>query len=413
MRVFHLVKAGKADRMTREELYALVWATPMIQLAKNYGISDVGLRKICVKHGIPTPHLGYWAKAAAGKKVKQPPLPPAPKYMPPEIRLTVVKPIDAPQELLAAQAIADQYEAANKVIVPPTRPEHLHAIAIKAEKILRKAKPNADGFVSCSTPDLPTLIIGPSSVDRAVLILDTLVKALLARGWKLELVEDSFCIVVQGERFTASFYETKQKIPHTPTKDDLKRQRDHDDLHNRYPTIYRNTQIYRSWDYKPSGRLAFRILDPTVYSWSNDRVVGRWMDHRSSKLETYLNAAMIALATGAARVKVRRAEEAEKARRQAEVEARHRRQIARCERATNRQKFLELKSETLVKLNRLEALSDFWREKLSESPNPLVARMHEDLLGLIKKLRQELSLEVLANDISRLGLVLTEDLQAD
>ena len=52
---------------TRQELYDLVWSTPMVKLAKEFGLSDVGLRKICVKHGIPTPPLGYWAKLNFGK----------------------------------------------------------------------------------------------------------------------------------------------------------------------------------------------------------------------------------------------------------------------------------------------------------------------------------------------------------
>jgi hypothetical protein len=40
---------------SRNELYELVWAKPMTHLAKELGLSDVGLRKICVKYGIPLP----------------------------------------------------------------------------------------------------------------------------------------------------------------------------------------------------------------------------------------------------------------------------------------------------------------------------------------------------------------------
>jgi hypothetical protein len=47
--------------VTRGELYELIWQTPMTKLAKSFGMSDVGLRKICKKNGIPTPPLGYWA----------------------------------------------------------------------------------------------------------------------------------------------------------------------------------------------------------------------------------------------------------------------------------------------------------------------------------------------------------------
>ena len=210
----------------------------MVHLAKTYGLSDVGLRKICVKHGIPTPPLGYWAKVAAGKKIEQPTLKPPQKYIATEIRLTVVEADDVPDELVSARAAADQYEADNKVIVPDTRPENLHQVAVKAERLLRKARPDDEGFVKCNSPGLPNLAIGPFSIDRAILILDTLIKASLDRGWRFEMVKDDFCIVVQDELFTVSIYETKQKVKHEPTKDDLKRQRSHDENHKRLPTLY-------------------------------------------------------------------------------------------------------------------------------------------------------------------------------
>ena len=39
--------------LTREELYAQVWAEPMTSLAQRYGLSDRGLAKICTTHGHP------------------------------------------------------------------------------------------------------------------------------------------------------------------------------------------------------------------------------------------------------------------------------------------------------------------------------------------------------------------------
>ena len=44
--------------MKRSELYRLVWQTPMMHLAKTYGLSDVGLAKIRRKHNIPRPPRG-------------------------------------------------------------------------------------------------------------------------------------------------------------------------------------------------------------------------------------------------------------------------------------------------------------------------------------------------------------------
>lgn len=53
----------------REELYKKVWERPVQIVAKDFGMSDVGLAKICRKLFIPLPGRGYWAKKAAGKKV--------------------------------------------------------------------------------------------------------------------------------------------------------------------------------------------------------------------------------------------------------------------------------------------------------------------------------------------------------
>src|SRR5690242_15428643 len=64
-----------AVRLTREEIYQQVWAEPMVSLAKKYGLSDVGLAKICIKQRIPRPGLGYWRSKEVGLRVRQTPRP--------------------------------------------------------------------------------------------------------------------------------------------------------------------------------------------------------------------------------------------------------------------------------------------------------------------------------------------------
>jgi hypothetical protein len=61
--------------MKRSELYEKVWSAPMTKLAKELGISDVGLAKACRRHDVPAPPRGYWAKLAAGHKPPRTPLP--------------------------------------------------------------------------------------------------------------------------------------------------------------------------------------------------------------------------------------------------------------------------------------------------------------------------------------------------
>ena len=62
-------------RITRRELYEKVWQTPMQKLANEFGLSDVGLAKLCRRHQIPVPARGYWARLHVGQEPKRPPLP--------------------------------------------------------------------------------------------------------------------------------------------------------------------------------------------------------------------------------------------------------------------------------------------------------------------------------------------------
>ncbi|MEO8033056.1 MAG: hypothetical protein ABI837_01395 [Acidobacteriota bacterium] len=53
----------------RERLYEEVWSEPTQKVAQKYGMSDVGLSKICKQLQIPKPPRGYWAKKQAGRPV--------------------------------------------------------------------------------------------------------------------------------------------------------------------------------------------------------------------------------------------------------------------------------------------------------------------------------------------------------
>ena len=61
-------------RLSREQLYELVWVKPMQHLAKEYGVSDRALAKLCSRRQVPVPPRGYWAKKLSGGKVEQPKL---------------------------------------------------------------------------------------------------------------------------------------------------------------------------------------------------------------------------------------------------------------------------------------------------------------------------------------------------
>lgn len=59
----------------RDKLYSEVWTEPVTKVAKRYNVSDVAVAKACRKLRIPLPGRGYWARIAAGQKIKQTALP--------------------------------------------------------------------------------------------------------------------------------------------------------------------------------------------------------------------------------------------------------------------------------------------------------------------------------------------------
>ena len=72
----------ESKRVSRDELYGLVWTTPMSRLASEFGITGNGLAKICDRLDVPYPPRGYWAKKVAGKPVVTFKLPARPDDVP-------------------------------------------------------------------------------------------------------------------------------------------------------------------------------------------------------------------------------------------------------------------------------------------------------------------------------------------
>jgi len=64
----------------RETLYKQVWEKPVSSVAKEYGVSDTAIAKVCRRLNIPLPPRGYWAKVHAGQA---PQIPDLPEYIPP------------------------------------------------------------------------------------------------------------------------------------------------------------------------------------------------------------------------------------------------------------------------------------------------------------------------------------------
>ena len=63
------------SRLSREELYELVWSEPMLKVAARFGVSSSYMARVCTLLNVPRPERGYWAKLAVGRAPTKPPLP--------------------------------------------------------------------------------------------------------------------------------------------------------------------------------------------------------------------------------------------------------------------------------------------------------------------------------------------------
>ena len=202
----------KEDRFERAELYEMVWSTPMSRLAKQFHISDVGLRKICKKLGVPAPSLGYWAKKANSKAARQVPLP---KWTGPTlyVRRRVVDEEAVARRNKAAQLLTQAKTAASAVIEFKDDSEQFHPLVRRTERSMRKPG-REDHGLSCSraTKTFSVLVSIPN-LPRALRVLDALWCGLAARGAKAEAPADGVLVVViDGEHMGLQIRESVRRI---------------------------------------------------------------------------------------------------------------------------------------------------------------------------------------------------------
>ncbi|WP_155626359.1 hypothetical protein [Burkholderia diffusa] len=65
----------KANRIDREFLYEKVWTIPMIELAKQFGVSRPTIKWACQQLRVPLPPQAYWIHRKRGHLLPRPDLP--------------------------------------------------------------------------------------------------------------------------------------------------------------------------------------------------------------------------------------------------------------------------------------------------------------------------------------------------
>jgi len=272
------------DSLTRQNLYELVWSKPMLHIARDYNMTDTGIRKYCKRYDIPTPTSGYWMKLAHKKPVRRKPLPVKNRSADEPTNLVPAKPPSIETEKARETAQAKQDQVQSVLTVSDKLPSNTHGLVRKVRTALRGIKPDDHGFIELNDPTLPQISIGKASISRVLLLMQTLFKYAEKIGYTIKPNERHLCWFVNGEPFPIRIYEANNKISHKPTRKDLQKQANHD----RWRTD--DKIIYRKWDYVPSGKLTISLRDTNSYRWysNSNHLARRWSDRKSAALETFI-----------------------------------------------------------------------------------------------------------------------------
>jgi len=194
-------------KLTRQQLYELIWSESLLSISKRYDISDNGLRKICLRMNIPLPPRGYRQKHAAGQKVYPEPLPED---------CSVKDSVDLKLRLgdRNGNSIGTRTkEIENHNSLPTTVPGSLkkpYPLIKDAKEALldkRNRHRNCDR-IACSQGSVVNIQVSPGKANRSLRIYDTFIKLFLARGH--EIVHDNFwgSFMIYGEVYKISIRES-------------------------------------------------------------------------------------------------------------------------------------------------------------------------------------------------------------
>ena len=201
-------------KLTRKELYDLVWSEPMTAICKRFGVTDSGLRKHCASMNIPTPPMGYWSKLQNGKRIDKTPLPD--NYhgkqqnadandviidLTPPVNRQKVREMEISAENASVFNVPEVLYAKDPLIIDTKekfRKNSNENNYLKRNPYKNQIKETLDIFVSNET------------IDRALSIFSTVIKCLQFRGHSIKIEKNTTYAVINGEEIQINITERKK-----------------------------------------------------------------------------------------------------------------------------------------------------------------------------------------------------------
>ncbi len=302
--------------LTREQLYELVWAAPMLRLAETFGISSSYMARVCTELRIPRPGPGYWTQLELGRAPERPALPSArPGDM------TTWEPgisVGNTQQVISKQkALGDTVSPASPSSKVGRRPSRklalpgLHPLVKDAKPLFLKSREKKSGLLNPFKRMLVDIISSPELLDKALETANALFLALTKNGHQVMLAPSH--LRLRREDITIRETQERNRYYETPWAPDRPTVLFIDDVCiglTLYETLERVDTVYvngvylpirdlteqqrrrftgpRHWtatDYVPSGRMVLQAHCASSFrvSWME-----RWKETKSGELRTLI-----------------------------------------------------------------------------------------------------------------------------
>jgi hypothetical protein len=201
-------------RISREELFEMVWTEPFVSLSKKFEISDVGLRKICKRFNIPLPKRGHWQRLRAGKADPKPLLPIADSNH--DILLEEVERPLGQKIYPWTQRQLEIEKDPHINLVVPAKLRDPDPLIVSARNALNNPENKSWKFEGMrEARESLDIIVQPKLISRALAIMDTFIKLLRARGHKIENQYRETYVIIKEERIQIQIKERSKIVTET------------------------------------------------------------------------------------------------------------------------------------------------------------------------------------------------------
>jgi len=201
----------KVGYITRENLYEIVWAEPIAEVAEQFGVSDATVRNWCRRLRVPQPGHGYWARKGAGRVVRQATLSPARKGQRMYLWPKRLKGPPLPDKVAGLELFKCPIPVIDSLEVE-------HELITKTRRALASSRVDEYGIIQPRAWKTLDISVSKPCLDRALRIMNALVEALEKAGYEVGIQPEKdndenrtgyrTYVVIDGETL---FFRLKEK----------------------------------------------------------------------------------------------------------------------------------------------------------------------------------------------------------